>query len=425
MNIIKIIFSLSLFMMMISSSFGQGQYLRVDVFGDDKCSRESVYSSQWIKLNFCNGQYVFRYVPNLGDGSTTTTTGNPLTTAGTLSSVDITSIVTQAVTLGMSGVGGLTNSGLLSIGALNVDNLVDAAASQSDNQNSGTTSQSQSPLPTSDSISTTTTTTTTNGATTISTNNPTTSSSVLTNSGLLTIGGTTVSAVTDFVTSLISSSLTNIVTGNGGSGATTSVQGAMGNVVQYYCLSASSCLTQCVSLKSFPIGICTKNKLDNVVYSVVNGTDMIVKIDNITNPGPNNGYCQSFASPSACVTDNIELSQYMNNQCGKGIKINCTSSVYNSYNCVDSSCLQCSKISSYPLDQCNLINSTSGIIFKSLLKNPITEEPTPLPSSSSSSTNGTDSSQQSSNSNHSYNNNNNNNMITIIILSIFFIISII
>ncbi|KAM9998688.1 hypothetical protein ACTFIY_008339 [Dictyostelium cf. discoideum] len=425
MNIIKIIFSLSLFMMMISSSFSQAQYLRIDLFGDDQCKEESVYSTQWVKLNYCNGQYVYRYVPNLGDGSTTAT-GNPLTTAGTLSSVDITSIVTQAVTLGMSGVGGLTSSGLLSIGALNVDNLVDAAASQSENQNSGTTSQS--PLPTSNPISSTTTTTTTNGATTI-TNNPTTSqssSSVLTNSGLLTIGGTTVSAVTDFVTSLISSSLTNIITtGNGG--ATTSVQGNMGNVVQYYCLSASGCLTQCVSLRSFPIGICTKAKLDNVVYSVVNDTDMIVKIDNTTNPGPNNGYCQSFTSPSACVTDNIELTQYMNNQCGKGIKINCTSSVYNSYNCVDSSCLQCSKINSYPLNQCNLINSTSGVMFKSLLKTPITEEPTPLPSSSSS-TNDTGSSQQSSNSNNSFynnNNNNNNNMITIIILSIFFIISMI
>ncbi|EAL64126.1 hypothetical protein DDB_G0286741 [Dictyostelium discoideum AX4] len=419
MNIIKIIFSLSLLMMMISSSIGQGQgqYLRMDVFGDDQCSRETVYSTKWTKLNFCNGQFVYRYVPNLGDGSSTTTTGNPLTTAGTLSSVDITSIVTQAVTLGMSGAGGLTNSGLLSIGALNVDNLVDAAASQSDNQNSGTTSQS--PLPTSDPISSATTTTTI-------TNNPTTtSSSILTNSGLLTIGGTTVSAVTDFVTSLISSSLTNIVTtGNGG--ATTSVQGAMGNVVLYYCLSASGCLTQCVSLQSSPVGICTKNKLDNVVYSVVNGTDMIVKIDNTTNPGPNNGYCQSFTSPSACVTDNNELTQYMNNQCGKGIKINCTSSVYNSYSCVDSSCLQCSKISSYPLNQCNLINSTSGVMFKSLLKTPITEEPTPLPYSSSSSTNDTDSSQQSSNSNNSfYNNNNNNNMITIIIFSIFFIISMI
>ncbi|KAM9977707.1 hypothetical protein ACTFIR_011579 [Dictyostelium discoideum] len=424
MNIIKIIFSLSLFMMMISSSIGQGQgqgqYLRMDVFGDDQCSRETVYSTKWTKLNFCNGQFVYRYVPNLGDGSSTTTTGNPLTTAGTLSSVDITSIVTQAVTLGMSGAGGLTNSGLLSIGALNVDNLVDAAASQSDNQNSGTTSQS--PLPTSDPISSASTTTT-NGETTITNNLTTTpSSSILTNSGLLTIGGTTVSAVTDFVTGLISSSLTNIVTtGNGG--ATTSVQGAMGSVVLYYCLSASGCLTQCVSLQSSPIGICTKNKLDNVVYSVVNGTDMIVKIDNTTNPGPNNGYCQSFSSPSACVTESNELTQYMNNQCGKGFKINCTSSVYNSYSCVDSSCLQCSKINSYPLNQCNLnINSTSGVIFKSLLKNPITEEPTPLPSSSSSSTNDTDSSQQSSNSNNSFNN---NNMITIIILSIFFIISMI
>ncbi|KAN0006523.1 hypothetical protein ACTFIU_003236 [Dictyostelium citrinum] len=404
---------------MISSSFQQEQYLRVDIFDDDQCSRESVYSSQWVKLNFCNGQYVYRYVPNLGEGSTTTTasaTGNPLTTANTLSSVDITSIVTQAVTLGMTGVGGLTNTGLLSIGALNVDNLVNAAdASQGDNQNTATTSQS--PLPSSDQSTTTTSTTTT-------TTTQSSSSSVLTNSGLLTIGGTTVSAVTDFVTSIISSSLTNI----GTTGATTSVQSGMGSVVQYYCLSASGCLTQCVSLKTLPIGICTKNKLDNVVYSVVNGTDMIVKIDNTTNPGPNNGYCQSFTSPSACVSANTESTQYMNNHCGKGLKINCTSSVYNSYTCVDSTCLQCSKSNSYPLDQCNLINSTSGVIFKSLLKNPITEEPTPLPSSSSSfsssSNDDSSSSQHSSDSNHSiYKINNNSLMITIIFLSISLIIA--
>ncbi|EGC32752.1 hypothetical protein DICPUDRAFT_37818 [Dictyostelium purpureum] len=367
---------LALFILFLNK-LSSGQFLRTDTFKSATCNGEPSYSSHLVLLNSCNGNYIYKYVPSdVGGATTAGASTNPVTTAGTLSTVDITSIVTQAVTLGMTSAG----SGILTaVAGLNVENLQQNADSVSLEVPTASNTLTTGSIPTSNAAQTTTTSQTI-GTPTSNAAQTTTSQTIAsqTNSGLLTLGLTTVQGITQAITNVISSSLTTGTnTGN--------VQTGGGKVVQYYCLSVG-CGAQCVSIAEFPLGTCTNLGLDHVIYSITNETQLVTKADNTTSPD-SNGFCQSFVTPnSACLTSSpSEITQYKNDFCGKGLKINCTSSKYTSYTCIDSNCDQCQMIKQYDLDKCIIQNST-GTIFKSVLKTNITE-PITLPPLSSESTN--------------------------------------
>ncbi|KAK5578530.1 hypothetical protein RB653_008202 [Dictyostelium firmibasis] len=336
MKSIKVI-SLLFFLFKILTTFVNCEYLKIDSFDNSACVKSTIYKSEWIKLNYCDGNIIYRFVPpNVGggvsDNSTTTTTtttttktssSSPTTTiiAGNFSTTTTSDIITTSnipTTITISPLTGFGN-------ALNVDYLMGSTDSlQSQNNENQTTFTTSS---TSDIGTTTTTTTTT--------------------------------SITSIVTSLIST--------------TGSVQGGgIGSVAKYYCLDIG-CSSQCVSIQVFPIEVCTLSGLDNVLYSIVNNTSSIItKSTNTTDPGPNNGFCQSFISPKSCISSLNQVSQSKNDHCGKGSKVNCTGSLYSTFTCLDKFCNQCTQTNSYPLNKCTLLNngSTPTLQIKFLNKNP-------------------------------------------------------
>ncbi|KAM9984118.1 hypothetical protein ACTFIZ_003815 [Dictyostelium cf. discoideum] len=317
----------------LSLSFVNSEFLKIDSYDNSTCKDKlSIYSSEWIKLNYCDGNIIYRFVPpNVGGGitensTTTTSVGNSSTTTTTSATSIITSldILTTAI------------SSMTGFGALNADFLLESNESQNSNEIQTTTTSTTSTTSSSNDIGTTSTTSTTTTTTKIPT------------------------------TTLTSLSIT-----------TTGIfQNGMGSVVKYYCLSIG-CSAQCVSIQVFPLGVCTSsNGLDNVLYSIVDNTSSIItKSTNITNPGINNGFCQSFISPKSCISSLNKVTQYKNDHCGKGLKINCTGSLYTSFTCLDNDCNQCTNQSnSYQLNKCILLNNgSSGAVFRSVLKTPITD----------------------------------------------------
>ncbi|KAN0029873.1 hypothetical protein ACTA71_008010 [Dictyostelium dimigraforme] len=335
-------------------------FLKIDSFDNSTCrDKLSIYSSEWIKLNYCDRNIIYRFVPpNVGGGiSTTTTTSNNSTTTTAVATTttsdnststtgisnnststtgdNSTSITTNTNLITSSDILTTIISSLTGFGALNVDYLLELTSSHSQNGDNQTT---------------TTTTTTTTSPSSISSSSSSSSSS--------SIEGTT----------------------------TGIVNGGIGSVVKYYCLSIG-CSSQCVSIQAFPLGVCTSsNGFDNVLYSMVDNTSSIItKSTNITNPDSNNGFCQSFISPKLCSSSLNRVSQYKNDHCSKGLKVNCTGSLYSTFTCLDSDCNQCTQTNSYQLNKCIQLNDTSsGVVFRSVLKIPITDFTLPPLASSNS-----------------------------------------
>ncbi|EAL63499.1 hypothetical protein DDB_G0287705 [Dictyostelium discoideum AX4] len=320
MKFFKVYLSIVFIFLKLSLSYVNSEFLKIDSYDNSTCKDKLlIYSSEWIKLNYCDGNTIYRFVPpNVGDGitensTTTKTTTTTTTSVGNSSSTTTTTSIITSLDIFTTAISSMTG-----FGALNVDFLLESNESQNSNDNQ--------------------TTTTTSSSTT--TKIPTTT---LTSLSITTIG---------------------------------IFQNGMGSVVKYYCLSIG-CSAQCVSIQAFPLGVCTpSNGLDNVLYSIVDNTSSIItKSTNITNPGTNNGFCQSFISPKSCISSLNKVYQYKNDHCGKGLKINCTGSLYSTFTCLDNDCDQCTQqTNSYQLNKCILLNNgSSGAVFRSVLKTPITD----------------------------------------------------
>ncbi|KAN0023299.1 hypothetical protein ACTFIU_011469 [Dictyostelium citrinum] len=322
-------------------SFANSEYLKIDSFDNSTTCKDklSIYSTEWIKLNYCDGNIIYRFVPpNVGEGitdnSTTTTASSNSSTTGNSSLATTTTTIITSSDIFTTAISSMTG-----FGAINADFLLESTDSQDNSNNEIQTTTTSNDIGTTSTSSTTTkpTTTTTSSQTKSSTTTTTTTSISITTTGIF--------------------------------------QGGMGNVVKYYCLSIG-CSAQCVSIQAFPLGVCTSsNGLDNVLYSIVDNTSSIItKSTNITNPGSNNGFCQSFISPKSCISSLNKVSQYNNDHCGKGLKVNCTGSLYSTFTCLDNDCNQCTQTNSYQLNKCiQLNNGSSGAVFRSVLKIPITD----------------------------------------------------
>ncbi|KAF2072692.1 hypothetical protein CYY_005998 [Polysphondylium violaceum] len=387
-------------------------YLQITTHTKQDCSDDR-YSTQWIKMDNCARGHVYRLKSTVvTNGASTTsrltsilsTTG---TTSGTTSSGSTTGSNTDGSTTTASNTGSTTDSGTGSNSGGSTtaaSNTGDGGSNTASNTVGSNTASNTAGSNTASNTAGSNTASNTAGSNTASNTaantagSNTASNTAGSNTAANTAGsntGLSGNPGTDVLTSVLSgqvSSLTGFSSGGLSAPALVNyVQqenaelASTDSIVHYYCLSVT-CASNCIEVDQLPIGTCSLYGTEFVSYSVVNNFTLSKYVNvnesstatNSSSAPPSSplGYCQSFSAVSTCIAEVTDITEYNNNFCARGSKINCTVESYSRYNCIDANCNDCFEAEKSPLNTCLIRNST-GTVYKVDVPSYLTESPIP------------------------------------------------